>query len=58
MLGHLNLLPPPDLGETLSHRLRHYVVLVPVLLVWGFLVLIADKLVFIEAQSLLRVLRA
>ena len=58
MLGHLYLLPPPDLCETLSHRLRHYVVLVPVLLVWGFLVLIADKLVFIEAQRLLRVLRA
>ena len=58
MLGHLNLLPPPDLSETLPHRLGHQVVLIPVLLIWGFLVLIADKLVFIEVQSLVRALRA
>jgi hypothetical protein len=58
MLGHLHLLPPPDLSETLPHRLRHQVVLVPVFLIWGFLVLIPDKLVVIEVQSLLRVLSA
>ncbi len=60
MLGHLNLLPFPDLSETLPHRLRHQVVLVPVLLIiiWGLLVLISDKLVIIKLQSLLRALRA
>ena len=58
MQGHLHLLPPPDLSETLPHRLRHQVFVIPILLIWGFLVLIADKLVVIEVQSLLRVLRA
>jgi hypothetical protein len=58
MLGHLHLLPPPDLSETLPHRLGHQVVVIPVLFIWGLLVLIPDKLVVIEVQSLLRVLSA
>ena len=52
MLGHLNLLPPPDLSQTLPHRLRHQVVPL-IIITWGILILIFnEEIVLLEGQSL------
>jgi hypothetical protein len=54
MLGHLHLLPPPDLSQTLPHSLRHQVVRPLIIITWGVLVLIFNEgIVLLEGQSLL-----
>jgi hypothetical protein len=52
MLGHLHLLPPPDLSQTLLHRLRHQVIPL-IIITWGILILIFnEEIVLLEGQSL------
>jgi hypothetical protein len=53
MLRHLNLLPPPDLSQTLLHRLRHQVIPLLLIITWGILILIFnEEIVLLEGQSL------